>query len=118
MGRKSPPSPKSPLKKLLMMPPMMPIFSVSRLMNTIIDATIIRSRMTSSRILSPKRAGCAVILVVSFLAPVSFFAVSLPALLLAVAFFTDGDFAVVLAVFFLFFCSAKALTSSISISFR
>ncbi len=42
-------------------------------MNTIIDATIIRSRMTSSRILSPKRAGCAVILVVSFLAPVSFF---------------------------------------------
>ena len=74
--------------------------------------------MTSSKILSPKRAGCAVILVVSFLAPVSFFAVSLPALLLAVAFFTDGDFAVVLAVFFLFFCSAKALTSSISISFR
>lgn len=55
MGRKSPPSPKSPLKKLLMMPPMMPILSVSRLINTIIDATIIRSRITSSRILSPKR---------------------------------------------------------------
>ena len=43
MGRKSPPSPKSPLKKLLMMPPMMPILSVSRLINTIIDATIILS---------------------------------------------------------------------------
>ena len=59
--------------------------------------------MTSSRILSPKRAGCAVILVVSFLAPVSFFAVSLPALLLAVAFFTDGDFCSGFGSFFLIF---------------